>query len=69
MNNESNQRSAGWYAPMQETGKQPAAETRPAVEKKKRGLSPAWRIMLSTLVVVGLITASSLIFRDDSPAQ
>ncbi len=67
MNNE-NQRAAGWYAPAQPQERQPAPASKPEEKKKRRGLAPAWRIMLGTLVVVGLITASSLLFADRSPA-
>lgn len=69
MNNESNQNASGWYAPLQREEKRPAPEVEPAPKKKRKGLSPAWRVTLCTLLLVGLITASSLIFRDESPAM
>ena len=68
MNNESNQRANGWYAPLRAEEQKPQTAAQPVKHKKKKKLSPAWRVMLTTLVVVGLITASSLIFRDNSPA-
>ncbi len=65
MNNEQNERAFNWYAPLQPDGRQPAAaETVRTERKKKRGLSTPWRVFLCTLIVVGLITGSSLLFAD-----
>ena len=61
MNNDYKQQPSGWYAPLtqerQETA--PAAEPAP---KKKKGMPMGLRIVLGTLLVVGLIAGSSLLF-------
>ncbi len=61
MNNDQRQNNADWYAPLTDSrsGRDEAAS-----EKKRRGLPGAWRAVLWTLVLVGLITGSSLFFSD-----
>lgn len=61
MNNDQRQNIADWYAPLNDSrsGRDEAAS-----EKKRRGLPGAWRAVLWTLVLVGLITGSSLFFSD-----
>ena len=64
MNNEWKQPGSDWYAPLQ----QPETPREPA-PKKKKGMPLGLKILLGTMLVVGLIALSARLFSDGSPAQ
>ena len=59
MNNETNQNSSGWYAPMAPA---PAPAPREMQEPpRRRGMPVFWQILLGTLLALGLIVVGMLI--------
>ncbi len=69
MNNETNQNSSGWYAPLAPAPAPAPRETEPA--PRRRGMPVFWQILLGTLLALGLIVGTSLYFakRQPVPAQ
>ena len=67
MEYEKNREASGWYAPMAGAEERNTAEE--TAPKKRKGMSVGLRIFLGTLLVVGLITASSLLFADRDREQ
>ena len=61
--------TTGWYAPLKAERRQSAPAPRAEKNKRKKRLSPGARFLLGTLLVVGLITASSLFFAERSGPQ
>ncbi|MBQ7692555.1 MAG: trypsin-like peptidase domain-containing protein [Oscillospiraceae bacterium] len=61
--------TTGWYAPLKAERRQSAPAPRAEKKKRKKRLSPGARFLLGTLLVVGLITASSLFFAERSGPQ
>ncbi len=59
--NERENKSSSWYAPL-------ARETvQPVKQQAKKRLPSGWRIAIGTLLVIGLIAGSSLLFSGSSP--
>lgn len=62
-----NENTNNWYAPLEREDDSPAGEQ--AAEKKKTGLPLGLRIVLGTLLALGLIAGTSLFFSDRSEGE
>ena len=66
MNNDKNQNTSGWYAPMAPA---PAPAPRETQEPpRRRGMPVFWQILLGTVLALGLIVGTSLYFAKRQPA-